>query len=142
MKKKNAFTLIEMVVVIALMGVIAVVASSRFASTSVFSERVNADKLKFLLKTAQKTAMAQKRDVFIINDNGNILICYTNATPCPSAQQFTINGKVYSVSSTDSSLTLPSLKFNSYGNTGTTKVTLQVGARKIYIEQESGYIHE
>lgn len=142
MKNNNGFTLVELVIAIAVIGIIAVVGGPRFAKTNTFSDRANSDKVKFLLKIAQKASMAQRRDIFIVKSGNNISACYTNATPCPSNQLLTLNGKDFSANVGNTNTVLPSIKFNSLGNTDSGKLTVQVGSRNIYIEAESGYVHE
>lgn len=142
MKNNNGFTLVELVIAIAVIGIIAIVAAPRFAKTSTFSDRANSDKVKFILKIAQKAAMAQRRDIFIVKSGNNISACYTNANPCPSNQSLTLNGKDFSANIGNTNIVLPSIKFNSLGNTDSGKLTVQVGSRNIYIEAESGYVHE
>lgn len=142
MKNNNGFTLVEIVIAIAVIGIIAVVGGSRFAKTSTFSDRANSDKVKFLLKTSQKAAMAQRRNIFIIKSGDNISACYTNTSPCEENQSLTLNGKNFVANIGNTSIVLPSVKFNSLGNTESGKITVQVGSRNIYIEAESGYIHE
>jgi prepilin-type N-terminal cleavage/methylation domain-containing protein len=142
MKNNNGFTLVELVIAIAVIGIIAVVGGSRFTNTSTFSDRANSDKVKFLFKISQKAAMAQRRDIFIVKSGSNISACYTNSNPCPSNQLLTLNGKDFSANIGNTNIVLPSVKFNSLGNTDSAKLTIQVGSRNIYIEAESGYVHE
>jgi prepilin-type N-terminal cleavage/methylation domain-containing protein len=142
MKNNNGFTLVELVIAIAVIGIIAVIGAPRFAKTSIFSERANSDKVKFLLKISQKAAMAQRRDIFIVKSGSSISACYINTTPCAANQSLTLNGKDFSANIGNTNIVLPSVKFNSLGNTETSKITIQVGSRNIYIEAESGYIHE
>jgi MSHA pilin protein MshC len=142
MKNNNGFTLVELVIAIAVISIIAVVGGSRFTNTSTFSDRANSDKVKFLLKIAQKAAMAQRRDIFIVKSGNTISACYTNSLPCSSDQLLTLNGKDFSVNTGNTTVVLSSFKFNSLGNTNSEKITVQVGSRNIFVETESGYIHE
>ena len=142
MKNKNGFTLVEIIVVIAVLSIIAVVCASRFADSATFSNRVNSDKVKFMLKTAQKAAMAQRRDVYAIKFGNQINICYTNSSPCPNAQMLTLNSKPFVIGTGNTIVNMPIIKFNSLGSPGSSKLTVQVGSRNIYVEAESGYIHE
>jgi type II secretory pathway pseudopilin PulG len=142
MKNNNGFNLVLSLIAIAVIGIIAVVGGSRFAKISVFSDRANSDKVKFLLKISQKAAMAQRRDIFIVKSGNNISACYTNTSPCEANQSLTLNGKDFSANIGSTTIVLPSIKFNSLGNTESGKITVQVADRSIYIEAESGYIHE
>ncbi len=66
----KGFTLIELVVVIALAGVILAVAAPRFANGDIFETRGDAGLLSSTLRYAQKTAIAQRRDVFAVRNAG------------------------------------------------------------------------
>ena len=68
----RGFTLVELVVVIALMGILVAIAAPRFASGDIFETRGDAGLLSSTLRYAQKTAIAQRKPVFVI---------HTNATP-------------------------------------------------------------
>lgn len=125
-----------------LIGIIVVVGASRFTDSATFSDRVNADKVKFMLKTGQKAAMAQRRDVYVARSGSDVSLCYTNAAICPVNQMLILNQKAFLVNIGNTNLNLPVVKFNSIGSAGLTKITVQVGSKNIYIEPESGYIHE
>lgn len=58
MKRAGGFTLIELVIVIVILGIIAVSASSRFSNQGTFSVRVEQENLISSLNQAQQLAMA------------------------------------------------------------------------------------
>lgn len=63
----RGFTLVELVVVIALMGILVAIAAPRFASGDIFETRGDAGLLSSTLRYAQKTAIAQRKPVFVIH---------------------------------------------------------------------------
>ncbi|MFD1122236.1 Tfp pilus assembly protein FimT/FimU [Methylophilus flavus] len=89
MRHSSGFTLVELVVVIALMAIMVGVASPRFASGDIFETRGDAGLLSSTLRYAQKTAVAQRRQVFAITDTvaqpSTVRLCFTNDPNCPLA---------------------------------------------------------
>ncbi|MGE0556652.1 MAG: Tfp pilus assembly protein FimT/FimU [Burkholderiales bacterium] len=63
--KSAGFTLVELVVIIALLGILAAVAVPRFFQASTFQSRGFYDKSAAVVRLAQKTAVAWRRDVFV-----------------------------------------------------------------------------
>lgn len=72
MRLSSGFTLVELVVVIALTGIIVAVAAPRLVGGDIFETRGDAGLLSSTLRYAQKTAIAQRKPVFVI---------HTDATP-------------------------------------------------------------
>ena len=73
--------MIELIVVIILIGILAVVALPRFADRSDFEARGFQDETRALLRYAQKSAIAQRRNVCVtLNDNG-VSLTIDNSTP-------------------------------------------------------------
>lgn len=66
----KGFTLVELIVVIAVASVLVAVATPRFASGDIFETRGDAGLLSSTLRYAQKTAIAQRRDVFAVRNAG------------------------------------------------------------------------
>lgn len=63
--KSAGFTLAELVVIIALLGILAAVAGPRFFQASTFQSRGFYDKSVAVVRLAQKTAVAWRRSVFV-----------------------------------------------------------------------------
>lgn len=141
MKNKNGFTLVELVIIIALLGIIGTIIGPRFTSAADFSTRANKDKVLFLLKSGQKTAIAQRRDISIVLNNNNLSLCYVDTNPCPNNQTVLFQDKPYFVNITGSNLVMPTIKFNSIGGTDAENINIKIDNKDIYIEEESGFIH-
>ncbi|HSH88275.1 MAG TPA: prepilin-type N-terminal cleavage/methylation domain-containing protein [Methylophilus sp.] len=90
MHYKKGFTLVELVIVIALMGIMVAVATPRFANGDIFETRGDAGLISSTLRYAQKTAIAQRRQVFVITDTvaqpNSIKLCFVSDPNCPVAQ--------------------------------------------------------
>jgi len=67
MRLESGFTLVELVVIIALTGVLVAVAAPRFAGNDIFETRGDAGLLSSTLRYAQKTAIAQRKQVFVVH---------------------------------------------------------------------------
>lgn len=63
--KSAGFTLVELVVIIALLGILAAVAAPRFFQASTFQSRGFYDKATAVVRLAQKTAVAWRRNVYV-----------------------------------------------------------------------------
>jgi MSHA pilin protein MshC len=63
---RNGFTLVELIVVISVMGIMLAVAAPRFVNSDVFETRGDAGLLSSTLRYAQKTAIAQRRNVYVV----------------------------------------------------------------------------
>ena len=83
----KGFTLVELVVVIAVMGIMMAVAAPRFANGDIFETRGDAGLLSSTLRYAQKTAIAQRRTVFAVTNNlaepNTVRLCFD--ANCPPA---------------------------------------------------------
>ncbi len=62
---EHGFTLVELVVIIVILGVIAVVAGSRFMARDGFDSRGSYDEATAIVRFAQKTAVAWRRPVYV-----------------------------------------------------------------------------
>ena len=150
----KGFTLVELVIVISVMGILAAVAAPRFSNGDIFETRGDAGLVSATLRYAQKTAIAQRRNVYVIHTNttpDKISLCFDTA-----CNQVLINPEttaafvMTSSKNVDWSSGNASLGFDSLGQPVPTNATAnyQVTNRKnnaqsvmVVVEANTGYIH-
>lgn len=154
--------MVELVITILIAGILAVAVVPRFFTASVFEARGFYDLTLATLRDAHKTAIAQRRAVYVnLNaTNGQITLCYANTFPCSTVtnQLYRPTGEISYVVTAPSDVTLsPSATFyfdslgRPYNSTDTVPVstfaTLTItitggdATRTLTLEQESGYVH-
>lgn len=82
--RRAGFTIVELVVIIMIVGILAVVVGPRFFEIDVFRARGFYDETLAVLHYAQKTAVAQRRAVWVNIDAATeqVAVCYSNTFPC------------------------------------------------------------
>jgi MSHA pilin protein MshC len=153
MRALNGFTLVELVVVIALTGIMVAVAMPRFASGDIFETRGDAGLLSSTLRYAQKTAIAQRRDVYAIRNAAvtpnTIRLCFDTAcaqtvvNPETGAAYVFTFSKSVTVSAYNNNLGFDSLGRAIPNEAATYTVTNKKNNTPpftVNIEQDTGYI--
>jgi MSHA pilin protein MshC len=152
--RQNGFTLTELVVTIAIVGVMAAVAIPRFVATNSFESRGFYDGAQSVVRFAQKTAIAWRRNVFVCVSANSISAGTAAGCGTPIINPV-INAAL--AATAPSGVTLPALtvRFDSAGrpylNPAVTTSTITIAltstipgdpARQIVIEAETGYVHQ
>lgn len=151
MKHLNGFTLVELVVVVAVVGVMMAVVAPKFASSNVFETRGDAGLVSATLKYAQKTAIAQRRVVYVVYNATvppSLSICFT--LDCSQTVLNPENSNPYSfVFSRNVQVSAGTVGFDSLGrpvpNQNTALVITNAKNNHqsvtVNVEQDTGYIH-
>ena len=69
--------MVELVVVIVVMGILGAIGASRFFDGDTFAGRAYSDQAKSLIRYAQKLAIAQNRQVFVVATPASFAVCFT-----------------------------------------------------------------
>lgn len=153
MRQLSGFTLVELVVVIALTSIMVAVATPRFANGDIFETRGDAGLLSSTLRYAQKTAIAQRRNVYVIHNDASpdtVSLCFDTAcnqaviNPEMTAAYIFTSSKNVDINSDN-----PSLGFDSLGRAvPNSTVSYQAINKKnnaqsvtVTVEADTGYIH-
>ena len=149
--KESCFTIVELVVIISVIGVLAVVAAPRFVSSDVFETRGDAGLLSSTLRYAQKTAIAQRRVVYMVYSATvppTLKLCF--ALDCNQTVVNPENGNAYAfVFSQNVQVSAASIGFDSLGrpvpnanaNFVVTNNNNHSQSVTINVEADTGYIH-
>lgn len=151
--KSDGFTLVELVVVIALTGVMVAVAMPRFANGDIFETRGDAGLLSSTLRYAQKTAIAQRRNVYVILNNAvpdTVSLCFDTAcnqaviNPETTAAYVFTSSKNVDITSDNASVGFDALGRvvpNSTVNYKATNKKNNAQSVTVTVEADTGYVH-
>lgn len=165
LKRRAGFSTVELIVVIVIAGILAAFVVPRFVEKDGFESRGYSDQAIAVVRHAQKTAIAQRRNVSVVITGERIAACYVagcgvgqrvvapfnlnaasgvSATNCLNDATWLCAGRPDGVSSLGS--TAVEIVFNGLGrpDTGATITIPGAGAgdvtRQIVIEAETGYV--
>jgi MSHA pilin protein MshC len=149
-KNQRGFTLVELITVMVIVGILAVVALPRFFDRNVFESRGYYDQAISTLRYAQKTAVAQRTTVCVVDTATEIgLFAADCATPlnvltsqrCPT-DQINYQHKVCVPAGVSITSAHGSLSFTALGSTPVQKIyTVSGYATAITVEAGTGYVH-
>jgi len=142
------FTVVELVVVLTIAGIVALVAIPRFMGVSGFQSRGFYDSAKSVVRFAQKTAVAWRKEVFVcVTTTG---VSAGTAAGCATPIVNPVTGTALSATAPAGvTLTPAAFSFDSAGRpnpNAPVTITLTSGiagdpARQIVVEAETGYVH-
>jgi MSHA pilin protein MshC len=84
MQRESGFTIVELVAVMVITGIIAAIAAPRFIGVDAFDARGSHGTLVSALRYAQKTAIAQRRNVFVSINTVSRVVCLGYTNDCSS----------------------------------------------------------
>jgi MSHA pilin protein MshC len=152
MRQSGGYTLVELVMVLVIVGIMGAVVAPRFFDSSAFQSRGFADQVQATLRFAQKTAIAQRRNV-----------CVAFTLPAPSTLTLTIANTSGAASLCDTALTSPdgqipytvtapsgvtlsggtAFNFDALGRPSAAQdITVSGYATHIIVGTETGYVHQ
>lgn len=143
--RQTGFTLVELVVTIAIAAIIAVVAAPRFFQASTFDSRGFYDKSVAVVRLAQKTAVAWRREVHVCVTATQVIA--GTAAGCATPLNYPVSGSP-ALETAPNGVTLSPVSFTfdglgkpSAGATITFNSTIAGDpARQIVVAAETGYV--
>ncbi len=144
---ERGFTLLELILVLAIAGILAAVAMPRLVGQNSFDTRGFADQLAATVRFAQKLAIAQHRNVFVQLNANSATLCYdagcAGLAPGPGGEA------PYTVTAPNGvaiASPVAALGFDAGGRPNiAAPLAIQVngaGAYNVRVEQETGYVHD
>ena len=140
MKKwlQSGFTMIELIVTMILIGILAVTALPKFSDRSIFQNRGFQDETRALLSYAQKSAVAQRRNVCVTLASTGVTLNIDSAGTCDGTLTLpsTPNGGAGLTSSPGS------FKFQPLGNTDqSSDIVITIAGMAITVNHTTGYVY-
>ena len=144
--RANGFTLVELITILAVVAILAAVAVPRFFSRQSFEERGFYDQSVATLRYAQRVAIAERRNVFVVMEPNRIRLCYTGACDPGTAVRDPGSNNAYDINSPDGVGldTTTTFSFNGLGqpSIAANLVVTVTGQdnRTFTVQQETGFV--
>jgi MSHA pilin protein MshC len=148
--RATGFTLVELVVTMVLIGILAAIAVPQLTGTQVYDQLGFTDRTLSLLQYAQKTAIAERRQVCVTFSATGATLTFSSAFSPPACDTNVVGPggeNPYAVAATGLAAYAPApanFTFNALGqaSAGQTITFAGVGlVRTITVEQDTGYVH-
>ena len=145
---RNGFTIVELIVILTIVGILAAFVSTRM-STSVEQTRAVYDQLLTQVQYARKTAVAQRRPVFVRIEATESRLCYEAAGACTGVASPTGEVPFRVAIPAPVTATAVTFQFDGLGRPRTAggvlaaQQTINIsgdGSHQFLIEQETGYV--
>ena len=98
--------MVELVTVIVVMGILGAIGASRFFDGDTFAGRAYSDQAKSVIRSAQKLAIAQNRQVFVVATPARFAVCFTFNCNGAAALAFAAGGSNSGSTATRAACTL------------------------------------
>lgn len=134
--------MIELIVVMIMIGILAVTVMPRFADQSAFQARGFQDETRTLLRFAQKTAIAQRRNVCVALNATGVTLTIDNNTPADGNCDVTLAPPSPPRGGTDLAPSVASFKFQPLGDTDKlANITASIAGATITVDFKTGYVY-
>lgn len=138
------FTLVELITIMVVAAILAAVAAPRFFTRLSFEERGFYDQSVAAVRYAQRVAIAERRNVFVVMEANRLRLCYDNL--CGTAVREPGSGGAYDIGTPDGVglSTVTTFSFNGLGQPSivahlAVTVTGQDN-RSFTVQQETGFV--
>jgi MSHA pilin protein MshC len=144
--RQSGFNLIELTVTILVLGILAVVVLPRFFDRRDFDTLKFHDQCLAAVRYAQKLAIAQHADVFVVIGSNSLAACFDGACATPVIDPSTGNAMSIAAPGGVALSAVPSsFSFDALGRSSEPgAVTITVAgspSRSFTVEPETGYVH-
>jgi MSHA pilin protein MshC len=137
----RGFTMIELIVVMIMVGILAVTVMPRFAEQSAFQERGFQDETRTLLRFAQKTAIAQRRNVCVALNATGVTLRIDNSTPADGSCDIALAPPAAPRGGNGLTPSIASFNFRPLGDTDqSANITAAIAGTTITVDFKTGYV--
>jgi MSHA pilin protein MshC len=98
-RRAGGFTLVELITILVVVAILAAVAAPRFFTRLSFEERGFYDQSVASIRYAQRVAIAERRNVFVVMEANRIRLCYDGA--CGAAVRDPGSNNAYDINTPD-----------------------------------------